>query len=140
MMTQHGRAAEIHQPWSTPTAGNRPQTYRMTFLAKGGPRKCPVEGCPGRVATRTAMRVHFVYWHVLNTVVILEEGNFPHPRYGRCDILVPRRALNGRHPDMAQFAKGAERKRQRRAEAETQESSQRNFEAYREPIKNLSAF
>ena len=60
MMTQHRRAAEIG-----------PQTYRMTFPEKGGPRKFPVVGCPGRVATRTAMRVHFVHRNIFDTVVIL---------------------------------------------------------------------
>ena len=76
----------------------------------------------GKVARRTAMRVHFLHRHFLNTVVLMEEGNFPQPRCARCDILVPRRALNGRHPAMAQCARGEERKRQRLAEAETRES------------------
>ena len=80
------------------------------------------------------MQVHFLHRHVLDTVVIMEEGNLPHPRCARCDTLVPRRALNGRHLATAQCARGAERKRQRLAEAETRESSERAFEAYREPI------
>ena len=67
------------------------------------------------------MRVHFVHRHVLDTVVILEEGNFPHPRCARFDMQVPRRALNGRHPGTAQCAKGAERKRRRLAETDTRE-------------------
>ena len=69
----------------------------MSFPEKGGPRRCPVEGCPGNLATRTAMRVHFVHCHVLNTVVILEEGKFPHPRCARFDMQDPQRELNGRH-------------------------------------------
>ena len=60
------------------------------------------------------MRVHFVHRHVLDTVVMLEEGNFSHPRCARCDMQVPWRALNGIHPMKAQFVKGAERKRRRR--------------------------
>ena len=71
------------------------------------------------MATRTEMQVHFVHRHVLKTVVILEEVNFPHPRCARCDMLVPQRALNRRHPDTAQCKRGAERKRRRLAEAET---------------------
>ena len=89
---------------------------------------------------RTATQVHFVHRHVLDTVMILEEGNFPHPWCARCDMLVPRRALNGRHPGTAQCKKGAERKRRRLAEAETQESAERAFEAYGEPIKNVTEF
>ena len=72
-MTQYERVAETRQQWSTPAAGNGPQTLRMTFPAKGGPRNCPVAGCPGRVETRTAMRVHFLHQHVLKTVVITKD-------------------------------------------------------------------
>ena len=55
-------------------------------------------------------------------------------------MLVPRQALNGRHPSIAQCARGVEQKRQRLAEADTRESLERAFEAYGEPIKNVSAF
>ena len=112
----------------------------MAFLEKGGPHNCPVEGCPGQLATRTAMRVHFLHRHALNTVVIMDEVNLPHPRCARCNMLVPRRALNGRDPATAQCARGVERKRRLLAEAETRESSERAFEAYGKPIQNVSEF
>ena len=86
------------------------------------------------------MRVQFVHRNVLNTVVILEEGNLPHPCCALCDMLVPRQVLNGRHPDKAQCANGAERKRRLLAEAETWESLEKSSEAYGEPINNLLAF
>ena len=140
MITQYGRVEEIRQQWSTPAAGAGPQTFKMTFPAKGGPRNCSVAGCPGRVATRMAMRVHFLHQHVFDTVVILEEVNFPHPRCAQCDMMVPRRSLNGRHPAMAQCERGAERKRKRLVEADTRESLERAFEGYGEPIKNVSEF
>ena len=44
------------------------------------------------------------------------------PRCARCDMQVPRRALNGRHPGTAQCAKGAEIKRRWLAETETREN------------------
>ena len=78
-----------------------------------------MEGCPGALATRTAMRVHFVHRHVQDTVVMLEEGNLPHPQCPRCDLQVPRKALNGRHLGTAQCKKGVERKQRRMAEKET---------------------
>ena len=130
LMTQHGRAAGRQRQWTTPAAGRVPQEYRIYFPAKGGPRTFPVEGCPGRVATRTAMQVHFVHRHVLDTVVILEEVNSPHPRFARCNIQVSWRALNGRHPGTAQCLKGAERKRRRLTEKETRENLKRAFEVY----------
>ena len=64
------------------------KTYRMEF-PKGGAKDCPVEGCPGRAGTRTAMRVNFWRRHVQDKVIILDEGNLPHPRCENCDMLVP---------------------------------------------------
>ena len=77
------------------------------------------------------MRMHFLHRNVLDTVVILEEGNLPHPWCGRCDMMFPQRALNSRHPAMAQCAREAEQKRRRLAEAEKRESLERAFEVYR---------
>ena len=140
MMTEHGRVAETRRQWSTLAARDGPWTFRMTFLAKGGLRNCPVEGCPGQVETRTEMLVHFLYRNVLNTVVILEGGKFPHPWCAQFDMLVPQRSLNGRHLATSQCARGAERKRRRFAEADTREILERAFEAYGEPIQNVSEF
>ena len=140
MINQHGRVAEIQQQCSTLSAGTGPQTFRMTFPEKGGPWNCPVAGCPGRVATRTAIQVHFLHQHVLDAMVILDEGNFPHQRCTRCDMLFPRQALNGRPPTMAECARGAEQKRRRIAETETREILERAFDAYGEPINSVSAF
>ena len=91
--------------------------YKMSFPAKYSRRRCPVEGCPGVLATRAGMRVHFVHWHVHNTVVILEEGNLPLPQCPRCDLQVSRKALNGRHLGTSQCRMGTEHKRRRLAEA-----------------------
>ena len=55
-------------------------------------------------------------------------------------MLVPRQALNGRHPATAQCARGAEQKRRRIAEADLRESSERAFEAYGELLQNLTVF
>ena len=111
LMTQLGRAMGRWRQWNTLAAEVGPHIYRMSFPEKGGPRKCPVVGCPGRVMTRTAMRVHFVQQNVLDTMVILDEGNSPHPRCALCNMLFPWRALNGRHPGTAKRKKGAERDR-----------------------------
>ena len=86
------------------------------------------------------MQVHFVHRHVQDTVVMLEEGNLPHPRFPRCDLQVPRKALNGRHLGTAQYKKGAERKRRRLAEKETRENSERGFHAYGKPMEAVSEF
>ena len=98
----------------------------------------PRGGVPGEMETRTAMRVHFLHRHVLDTVVILDEGNSPHPRCAKCDMQVPCRALNGRHLGTTKCEKGAERKRRWLAETETRENSERAFEEYWAPIESVS--
>ena len=60
--------------------GNEPRTYRMVFLEKSGPRACPVQRCSGWAVTQISMQVKFWHRHVRDIVVILEEGNLPHPR------------------------------------------------------------
>ena len=59
--------------------GDKPRAYSMVFPMRAGTRPCPVEGCSCRALMRTAMMVHFWYRHVRDTMVILEEGNLPHP-------------------------------------------------------------
>ena len=70
-MTQHGKAATRRHLWAPQTAGE-PRFYKMNFPAKDGRRQGPVEGCPGVSATRAAMQVHIVHWHLHDTVIILE--------------------------------------------------------------------
>ena len=87
-MTQNGQTKEERCSWDTSATGDDPQTYQLAFLIKGGPRSCPVEVCSGRARTRTEMRMHFCSRHVWYIVIILEEGNLPHPRVSQCDMLV----------------------------------------------------
>ena len=86
------------------------------------------------------MRMNFFKRNVRYNVIILKDGNLPHPRCPQCDILVPYRALNGRHHANAQCAKGAERKRRRIAEAELRDITERAFEAYGKPLDTVLAF
>ena len=86
------------------------------------------------------MRVHFLHRNFLDTVVILEEGNLPHPQCPRCNILDPWRTLNGRHLATAQCTRGAERKRRRLGEEELRESFERAFQAYGAPLENVTEF
>ena len=99
-----------------------------------------MEGCPGRAGTWTTMRMLFCSRHVREIVIILEEGNLPHPRCSRCDMLVPCRALNGRHHATAMCRKGAERKIRRMAEEELMVSTERDFDTYRKPIDMVTKF
>ena len=71
---------------------------------------------------------------------ILEEGNLPLPRCPRCDLRVPRGALNGRHPGTAQCRAGAERKMRWLAAAEGAAAAGRAFEAYGRRIPAVEEF
>ena len=86
------------------------------------------------------MQVHFVHRHVQDTMVMLDEGKFPHPWCARCDMQVPRNALNRRHLGPAQCSKGVERKRRRLAETETREDLEREFSAYGKPMEVVTEF
>ena len=77
------------------------------------------------------MRVHFWIRYVRDTVIILEEGNLPHPRCPRCDMLVLWRALNSRHKNTEMCRSGAENKKRRLAEAEVRDSAEMAFEVYK---------
>ena len=80
LMTRHGKAATWWHLWVPQTKGGG-RTYKMHFPAKGGRRRCPVERCPGVLATGAAMCVHFVHRHVHSTVV---GGGCPPPVSPRC--------------------------------------------------------
>ena len=89
-----------------------------------------MEGCLGILATRTAMRVHFVHRHVHDTVVMLEEGNLPLPRFPRCDLQVSRKAINGRHLGTIQCRTRKERKRRQLGEAEMWENLEHPLQVF----------
>ena len=69
----------------------------MHHITHGMSLACPVGGYPGRLTSRIALQIHFMHRHVQDTVVILEEGSHPLPRYPKCDIFVTWSFLNGRH-------------------------------------------
>ena len=123
-----------------PQTNGEPRTYKMHFPAKGGRRRCLVDRCPGVLATRAAMRLHFVHRHVHNTVVILKEGNLPLPRCPWCDLQVSRNALNGRHLGTSQCRTETERKRRRLADAEMRITLEREFHTYREQMRAVTEF
>ena len=73
------------------------------------------------------MRVHFSHRYVQNTVIILDEGDLPHPRCYQCDMIVPWSKVNERHLKTTQCAKGEERKCRWMMEEELRESLERAF-------------
>ena len=99
-----------------------------------------VNGCRGRASTWKATRINSLHRNFWDTVIILEEGNLPHPRCPRCDMLVSCKSLNGRHVTTAQCTKGVERKRRRLVEEEMRESVERDFKTYGRPLVAVTYF
>ena len=89
-----------------------------------------MEDCLVRESSRTALWVSFMNLHVKDTVLVLEEGNLPHPQCPRCDIFVPWEAMNGRHPVTVMCVEGVERKRRGQVEEEAHASVLAVFQAY----------
>ena len=48
-----------------------PSLYRVSFRRAYGLVECPLEGYRGRALMRTNLRIHFVRFHVQDTIVIL---------------------------------------------------------------------
>ena len=119
LMTQNGKAKAQKWSWNDSATGRgETRTYRIEFSTKGGTRGCTVDGCLGKPGTWTAIRMHFCCRNVRDIVIVLEEGNLPHPRCSRCYILVPWRTLNGKHHGTAMGRSGLEQKKRRLAETE----------------------
>ena len=53
-----------------------------------------MEGCRGTASSRKNFRVHFSHLHPWDRIVILEDGNQPHPWCPQCDMFVPQESLN----------------------------------------------
>ena len=87
-----------------------------------------------------ALRVNLFHRHVRDTILILEEGNLPHPRCPHCGIQLTWEALNGRHTTTAQCAKGAEMKRRRLGVEEMRDSMATAFQAYSRPLESVIYF
>ena len=73
-------------------------------------------------------------------MVILEEGNLPHPRCLLFDMLVPWWSLIGMHGRTAQCKKGVEQNRQLLAAEEEREVTSRAYSAYERPLEMMTSF
>ena len=73
-------------------------------------------------------------------MVILEEGNLPHPRCPLCDMLVPWMSLNGTHWLTSQCKRVVERNRWRLAAEENMEVIARAFSTYGRPLEMVNSF
>ena len=74
---QHGK--EWPPQLATRPVTPDPRIYRFYFPRDSGSIRRSVGGCEGRATTHTNLQIHFVNHHMQGMLVILEEGNFPHP-------------------------------------------------------------
>ena len=99
-----------------------------------------MEGCPGVLATRAAMRVHMCTGMSTTPWLYWRRATPPLPRCPRCDLQVSRKALNGRHLGTSQCRTGTESKRRRLSEAEMRITSERAFHAYGKQMREVTEF
>ena len=75
--------------------------------------------------------------HILDTIVILEEGDRLYPRCPKYDMFVPHQALNVQYPLTDLCRRGEDWKRLRLAEEEARAGAATKLNAYRTPLTRL---
>jgi hypothetical protein len=138
LRTQHGHVENAGGITIDASIGRAPAQYRVSFPIYCPSLACPVEGCSGRANARAALRAHFMYKHVRDTLVILEEGNLP--RCERCDMFVPYMVLNSRHPSTTACQRGAELKAKRAAVEVARRAREVVFTARGVPLDSVETF
>ena len=115
-----------------------PTQYRVSFPAILALLRFPVEGCRGTSSSKTNLRLNFAYRHPQNIIVILEEGNKPHPRCFQCEMFVPQEAINQAHPTSAMCRSCRERNRSRLMVKESSYQMGQVFSEYGTPQTTIS--
>ena len=82
------------------------------------------------MTTRTNLQIQFLHYHMRDMIVIMEEGNYNHPRLHACNRFVTWEALSHRHPTTSLCMWVAEWKLRRLEEEEDREGSKASFRLY----------
>ena len=112
-----------------------PRLYKVYLPWTYGFQKCLVEICGGWVSTSTNLRIHFVQYHMQGKIVILEEGNDPHPCCPACGMFIPWVAMKNSNPTTAIYTQGDNRKQQWLSEEEEWAGSATVFRYYGKPLE-----
>ena len=110
------------------------RTYSIFFLQALHDSACPVGGCLGRATIHSALWVNFVHCHESNTVVILEDGIHPFPRFPKCDMFVTCMALNFKHQSTSMCSRGEARSWKQQWEEEMRRIIAVAFQDYWRPL------
>ena len=99
-----------------------------------------MEKFQGTASSQTKLWIHFAHQNPREIILILEEGNKPHPRCPQCEMFVPQEALNWAQLTSGMCRRGTERKRRRIVVEETEEWTGRVLLAYGTPLKAVPLF
>ena len=80
-----------------------------------------------------------MYHPVRDTIVILEEGNHPHPRCPACDIFVLWVAVNRHHPSLDLCSQGSYSKRHFLEEEEAWAGASTALRVHGRPLETVSS-
>jgi len=117
-----------------------PDSYRVSFPAGVHGVECPVEDCPGTATTRDNLRSHFAHRHPRDSLCILEEGRYPHPKCNRCGMHVSLLAMGQGHQNSQRCRKGAARLRQRAAIQAARAAREVVFTIYGDNLDSVDTF
>jgi len=96
---------------------------------------CPVPGCPGRATDRFSLRRHFMHRHILDMIVIIEEGILP--RCEQCGMFINPTPSHTR----SQLCRaGVARYKARQDELQQRAARQVVFTINGNPIENVHSF
>ena len=143
LLDAHGQTYHVKERPSqgmAPLTKPGPRLYRVSLPRSTRSIGCPVGECEERATTCTNICIHFIHHHMRDTVMIMEEGNRPHPRCPYCDMSVPWAAINRRQPATSLYAQGTESNRRSLAEDESRAGAVTGFRSYDSPLETVSSF
>jgi hypothetical protein len=115
-----------------------PLKYQVSFPLYCQSITCPMEGCTGKASTREHLRCHFMYKHLEDDIVIMEEGALP--RCWDCGMFTSYSSLAYPHKKSWQCKRGKELKYKRSITSEAHRALRVVFNINGTPIESVNTF
>ena len=112
----------------------------MAFLWNATSIDCPVEECPGRETICTNLQLHFMLWHMEDTIVILKDGLGPHPWCYNCNMFINQDAMAAEHLGTTICKSGVKRNHHHIAATAAQITAGTDFQAQDQVLEKLDTF
>jgi hypothetical protein len=137
LLRLHGKQLRIMELSNSPHI-SPPLKYQVSFPLYCQSIACPVEGCTGKASTRANLWSHFMYKHLEDDIVMMEEGALPICLY--CGMITSYSSLASRHKNVWQYKQGKEIKHKCSITLEAQRALQVVFNINDNPIESDNTF